>query len=53
MPFALATSTGFDAQRLVAGSGRSGRMGCGMARAAARPPAVECRNSRRDTGSDT
>src|SRR5436190_1466627 len=51
-PLALATTTGFAAQREPAGRDRGGRIGWGMPRTA-RPPAAEARKSRRDTTSLT
>src|SRR6266571_8783146 len=52
-PLALAIATGLAAQRDSGGSGRGGRIGCGIPRAAlaAIPPAAERRNSRRDQDS--
>jgi len=54
-PLALATTTGLVAQRLSGGRGRTGRIGCGISRAAAAamPTAVDARNSRRDRISST
>src|SRR5437773_3141891 len=54
-PLALATTTGFAAQREVAGRGRGGRIGCGTPKyaPAAMLPAAAARNSRRDTTSLT
>src|SRR6266853_4543050 len=52
-PFALAIATGFAAQRDWGGRGRGGRIGGGIPSTAlaATPPAVDRRNSRRDTDS--
>ena len=54
-PLPLEMTTGLAAHRLGGGSGRGGRMACGMSTAAlaAWPTAADARKSRRDNASGT